>query len=129
MNLELLYWSSANGGPARTCSHRHSPRDLTSRFHVRPDGSTYQVARFRTRDASDGSYNSGDFRSSDTSGEVPPILLGRVDRPGRSMVSPPFTEETGENRFLLIGRSLRDYYLGCFESFVKGQTMEFLGMI
>jgi unsaturated chondroitin disaccharide hydrolase len=48
MNLELLFWVSANGGSAtyRTIAASHAEKAMTN--HFRPDSSTYHVVRYST---------------------------------------------------------------------------------
>jgi hypothetical protein len=46
MNLEMLFWASANGGDAAWRQDAHLHALTTSLAHVRPDGSTAHVALF-----------------------------------------------------------------------------------
>ena len=111
MNLELLYWSAANGGPAEHAQIATAHADLTSRFHVRPDGSTYQVASFYRGDASDGSYEAGDFKAFATrQGQSPDSTWAR----GQAWAIHGFStvyRETAADQFMLTGRALIAYYL------------------
>ena len=52
MNLELLLWSSAHGGPAELTSIARMHADTTLRDFVRPDGGTYHVVRYHDSDGS-----------------------------------------------------------------------------
>jgi Glycosyl Hydrolase Family 88 len=49
MNLELLFWASHHGGGAKLASKAHAHALRVAHQHLRPDGSTYQMVVFDSR--------------------------------------------------------------------------------
>lgn len=103
MNLEMLFWSAKNGGPASLydIAVQHA---LTSRDElVRPDGSTYHVVRFdrTTGDVIEKRTHQGYSNDSTWSR-------------GQAWGVYGFTatyRETGDARFLETAQALADYFI------------------
>jgi unsaturated chondroitin disaccharide hydrolase len=103
MNLELLFWASANGGNAQWYNMAVSHAVKTMRDHVRADGSTYHVVDYNP--------NSGAVRWRGThAGYADWSTWAR----GQAWGLYGFTMSyryTNDSRFLNTARRLADYYI------------------
>lgn len=102
-NLELLFWAARNGGrpELREMAIRHALNTLES--HVRPDGSSFQVAKF--------DIPSGLLKEQ---GKEQGCRYETVWSRGQSWAIYGYTiayRETGDRRFLDAARETADFYI------------------
>jgi unsaturated chondroitin disaccharide hydrolase len=103
MNLEILFWASANGGPAELYDMAASHAAVTMDSHVRSDGSTWHVVEFDP--------DSGDVVERTTwQGYAPESTWAR----GQAWALYGFTmtfRETGDTVFLDTARRTADFFI------------------
>lgn len=103
MNLELLFWSSKNGGPSEWYIVANEHAEKTAANHVRQDGSTYHVVDYNpdTGEVNERYTAQGFARDS---------CWAR----GQAWGIYGFTmtyRETGDRQFLKTARRLADYFI------------------
>jgi unsaturated chondroitin disaccharide hydrolase len=104
VNLELLFWASANGGNPSWATQAHSHALRTAAEHVRPDGSTYHVVTYY---ASNGTVKS--------KGTAQGYNAESTWARGQAWAIYGFTmayRYTGDPALLQVARRTADYWLG-----------------
>ena len=103
MNLELLFWSAAHGGPGELAIRARHHADLTMRDLMRADGGTYHVVRYRLEDGS--ILNRGTLQGA---GAETTWSRGQAWAQYGMVLTYRFTREP---RYLDAARRLSDYFL------------------
>jgi unsaturated chondroitin disaccharide hydrolase len=103
MNLEMLYWASANGGDKELYNIATKHAETTMKYHFRDDGSNYHVAVYDTI--------TGDFLKGVThQGYADETMWAR----GQAWAIYGFTmvyRETKDKKFLRFAEKVTDIYL------------------